>query len=171
MNNLYPYAGCEFQLDLHSAGSVPFHIAITKFTVEQWNSTTGTWNALPAGANLPWTRGFPSTDGAGHYTGDGPENQCFSFFNADWKGPIPGQINLGNTTAGAPIQVHPAPASDLVCNFKLVLDENWKTGSGSSTDPNQYVSNQGLSFRVTAEYTAYQWNEQPSAALLTSINP
>lgn len=162
MNKLYPYAGCEFQLDLHSTGTVPFHIAVTEVKTQQW--VNGGWQDV---VDPPWTRGFPSTDGQGNYYGDGPENQCFSFFNADWKLPL-GQINLGNTADGAPIQVH--PDQDLLCDFKLVLDENWKFQDGSSTDAANYKSNQGLSFRTIVKYTAYQWNEQPSAATLATID-
>ena len=168
MSGLFPYAGCDYEIDLHSTGSVPYHIAIKDSTVEQWFSVPsesggGHWGVPVQTANMPWSRGFPSHNGDGSYTGTDAEAQCFSFFNADWKGPIPGQINLGNVSTGAPIQIH--PGADLNCKIRFVLDENWwngdRTGLGSA-DPDHNISNQGLQFRITTHYTAYQWNETPA---------
>jgi len=163
MSDLFPYAGCEFQLDLHSAGSVPFHMAITDVKVEQLKN--GQWVTPDHPGNMPWSRGFPN------WNDNGDGQKCFSFFSADWKGTIPGQINLLDAnlaSTGVPLQIH--PDHDLVCNFKLILDENWWDGvSGTSGNPAHYFSNQGLTFRITVKYVAYQWNEQPSGTLHSTL--
>ncbi|MCZ2108854.1 MAG: hypothetical protein LC118_04705 [Dehalococcoidia bacterium] len=163
MDNLYPWAGCEFQIDLHSGGNVPFHMAIADTKLEQWNGSSWVTPAAPRQNANPWTRGFPSTDGDAVYTHTTPtqEDQCFDLFSADWKGTRPALIPN--------IQVH--PGTDLVCNFKLILDENWFDDSGSANwgNPNHWISNEGLKFRFTVKYVAYQWNETPSNAVLSAL--
>jgi hypothetical protein len=137
MGGLFPYAGCEFAIDLHNDGTVPFHIAITGLTVWQCPVTVTTPGFPDCNiiTDAPWSRGFDPADDA----------RCKAFFGAEWPWTGPKQIN---DSSGNAIQIHPGSQNDLLCHFKLVLDQN----------PN--AENQ--KFFVNITYATYQWNESPA---------
>ena len=155
MSGLFPFAGCEYQIDITSTGTVPFHVAVIGQEVQQCTGEPGNETCSDVTVNLPWTRGVVNQN-------DGNYEKCLALFNADWQGQIPGQINLPN--GGAPLQIH--PGTGLVCTFMLVLDENWR----NNNDPNgPFISDQNLHFKVTTQYATYQWNESPSGSVLTNL--
>ncbi len=159
LGGLFPFAGCEFEIDISNTGSVPFHLAVLSQVVKQCHSDgTDCSTVIPSTENLPWTRGV--VPGSPNY------DKCLALLNADWKGTLPQQVNLGNVDTGAPVQIHPGAGNDLVCDFMLVLDENWRNNS----DPNgPFISDQNLAFQITTQYVAYQWNESPSPSVLSSL--
>ncbi|OAI40846.1 hypothetical protein AYO38_05025 [bacterium SCGC AG-212-C10] len=141
MGGLFPYAGCEFFIDVHNSGSVPFHIAVKSATIWQCPITNTAPNVPDACISLPegpWSRGFSPFDA--------DVNECKAWLGAEWPiAQLPKQANLPN---GNPVQVH--PGNDLECHFKLVLDQN--------------PTAEGKKYFVQVKYATYQWNETPAIA-------
>lgn len=168
MSGLYPYAGCEYQIDITNSGTVPIRFGVTHL---QYFTCTGVGTGCTAadGGNAPWSVGLdPSMS---------PTNlaQCAAWlgntfgkivtgsntlvhgFNGGpgWIGgipiktavtsPDPNGPSLSNDTATVPVQLN--PTQSIVCNFKLILDEQ------------PGAENQNFQFKAT--YEAYQWNESP----------
>jgi len=158
MSGLFPYAGCEFVWDLHTTGTVPFHMAVASQQV-LYCDTPGCTPTTPVTGNLPWTRGVVTGSNTSNY------NACLGLLAADWKWTIPGIVMENTfsplTQTTTPVQVH--AGTDLSCDVMYVLDENW------AHDNLPYTSNQGLTFKVITKYAAFQWNESPSAAALATI--
>ncbi len=133
LGGLYPYAGCEYTIDIHSTGSVPIHIGITGVTLKSCTSITGgTCNGAQDVAPAPWSIGLPSD----------ASPQCVAFLGAV-LGTTPSQIMYG--TPSAPVQLH--QGDEVACRFKLILD--------------QVAGAEGKFYQFQATYKAYQWNEQP----------
>ena len=157
LGGLFPYAGCEFQIDISNTGTVPFHLAVLSTKVQQCDASGPNCGVPAYPNNMPWTRGV--------VTGSANYAECLALLNADWKGTLPQQVN---DSGGHPVQIH--PGNDLVCDFMIVLDENWWDGaSGTFADPSHWSSNQNLNFTITTTYAAYQWNESPSSTLLGTL--
>ena len=138
MTGLYPYAGCEYEIDFHNDGTVPLHAAITSVTL------------------LECTPGIDNILGT-------PDDVCSSVAAAPWSiGLDPSQTDLAQcvaalgaiaTFSGAqqiqdsegPLQLH--ENDEVVCRFKLILDQ----------DPDA----ENKLYKFAATYRAYQWNEAP----------
>ena len=138
MSGLFPYAGCEYEIDVHSDGTVPIHLAITGVSLESCtdNTFTSCGPAFPA----PWSLGIDPADD------DLAQCQAFLGAIAAWTG-TPAII----TSGGNPVQIH---GTELDCRFKLILDQ----------DPDA----EGVFYKFSAEYRAFQWNETPSGPALTT---
>ncbi len=167
LGGLYPYAGCEFEIDITNKGSVPMHFALTNL---QYYECTGLNSGCYAadGNNAPWSTGLdPAMPGPqlaacvawlgntfGRIMHNAAEVHGFNG-GAGWGGD--GQINLGltqaavgsarmeNNAATTPLQLH--ENESVVCRFKMILDQN--PGAESKF------------YRFVADYRAYQWNEAP----------
>lgn len=172
MGNAYPYSGCEFEIDLHNAGTVPFHIAVSDI---QFYICDGVGiDCQPSnGADAPWSVGIDPLEDQlvecvawlGNTFGKivtGPGNTVVHDFNGGpgYHSPLPliqintgltspvvGSAQISNTNATTPLQIH--PGDDLTCKFKIILDQ-------------KNVEGQFFAFEV--KYKAYQWNESPPFA-------
>jgi hypothetical protein len=106
LGGLYPYAGCEFTIDIDNAGTVPFHVSLTGVSLELCNISGSPCTTAP---EAPWSIGLaPDSDPF-----------CYAFLGAivDWTGDsIPIEVN------GVPLQLH--AGNSLDCTFKLILDQN-----------------------------------------------
>lgn len=153
MGGLFPYAGCEFQLDVHNAGTVPFHVAVTKVSATVCDNDPITHLELPntcvpmSPNNLPWTRGFDPT--STNFAA------CKAFLGADWPWAYNAEHPEGVPHQIAGVQVH--EGNDLLCNVKFILDEN--------------ASAENHTYHVHVTYAAYQWNETPNLSILPATNP
>ena len=168
LGGLYPYAGCEFEIDITNKGTVPMHLAVTSLQMFQCTGP-GTGCSTPVNGGVPWSTGLdPAMPGPqlaacaawlgntfGKVLVNGNELHGFNGGNA------PGyagsnQINVGVTSpqtnpaieiggATTPLQLH--ENETLNCRFKIILDQN----PGAENQNWQFV----------AKYRAYQWNEAP----------
>jgi hypothetical protein len=134
MSGLYPYAGCEYQIDIHNSGSVPFHISLLPTSVYQkcdgngnnCQNLTTSWPALSFIAD-------PASD-----------NRCAALFGA---GSSTNPDSLGQLqVAGVPVQIH--TGDELLCKIKVVMD--------------QAADGENVQYKVQWNWRAYQWNELPS---------
>ena len=129
LGGLYPYAGCEFEIDLHNDGGIPFHIALTSVSLQSCTDNTYT-TCVPA-ASAPWSIGLAP----------GSPAACTAFLGAIATATVNTQINTG---PNAPVQIH--DGQDLVCRFKLILDQ---------------ANVENAFYKFSAVYRAFQWNEAP----------
>ena len=106
LGGLYPYAGCEFEIDIHNDGGIPFHIALTSVSLQSCTDNTYT-TCVPA-ATAPWSIGLAP----------GSPAACTAFLGAIATATVNTQINTG---PNAPVQIH--DGQDLVCRFKLILNQ------------------------------------------------
>ena len=125
----FPYAGCEYDIDFHNGGSVPFHLNFDPASLLEY------WLCDPDGADV----------------GTEPDNcvlipqtaQAISWIwgpDCGWDG---ADANGMLTDGGSPVQVH--SGDEVRCKVKVLLDQ------GANLENKVVVSN--LRFR------AYQWNE------------
>ena len=129
LGGLYPYAGCEFEIDLHNDGGIPFHIALTSVSLQ--SCTDNTYTSCTNVPAAPWSIGLaPGSNAA-----------CTAFLGAIATAAVNTQINSAPNT---PVQIH--DGQDLVCRFKLILDQ---------------ANVENSFFKFSAVYRAYQWNEAP----------
>jgi hypothetical protein len=148
MTGLYPYAGCEFQIDISNAGSVPIHLSI--LDVDGWacepNATSPSDLSCAPMTDFPWTRGFDLDLG-------NDVAKCRGFFGAEWPwNPSPGQINeFASPTPATPTAVQIHPDDPMLCGVKFILDQN--------------ADAEGKTYFVKIRYAAYQWNEVPSPSI------
>lgn len=156
---LFPYAGCERQIDIANGGTVPFHIATQGATVEICTNAPACTTWAPS-SEAPFTRALLGEDRDPNSTND-DRVKCWNVLGADWNllsnpnkiineaNPyaVPYQGNIGN-----PIQLH--ENESILCNLALVLDQN----------PNA----EGKTYRYTVSWRTFQWNETPNATLITT---
>lgn len=167
MGGLFPYAGCEYSIDLSNIGSVPAHFSVTH--LQFYTCTDGTYATCTPGdgANAPWSVGLDPANAnqpacaawLGYTFGKviSSSNVLLHDFNGGTGFNTPLQIKLGLTSPyqpgatlqepanAAPLQLH--QNESVVCNFKLILDQN--------------DTAEGKFYKFEATYKAYQWNETP----------
>lgn len=158
---LFPYAGCEWQINIENNGTVPFHIAIQGFVVEECTAFSGSnctaWGPISGGN--PFTRAILGAERNPNSVND-DRVACWNVLGADWNlgSDIPGIINETNPTAtgnvGSPVQLH--GGEQILCNLALVLDQREEA--------------EGKTYRYTISYRTFQWNETPDDSILNS-NP
>jgi len=132
--NLYPYAGCDFLIDIHSQGTVPAHVAMTALT------GLGPNYELYPTCGYP---GFPACDDARAFT--------ITVLNAETD---PNRASCERLATGLGLNGSFAPAElgtqlhtgeELVCGLRFALKQ---------------VSNvEGMSFSWRMDLKAHQWNE------------
>jgi hypothetical protein len=167
LGGLYPYAGCEFEIDITNKGTVPMHFALTN--LQYYECTGVNTGCTPAdGSNAPWSTGLDPTMPTTQL------NQCVAWlgntfgriqhngvdvhgFNGGtgWAGdgqinlgltsPAPGSARMENNAATTPLQLH--ENETVNCRFKIVLDQN--------------PGAEAKFYKFVADYRAYQWNEAP----------
>jgi hypothetical protein len=103
LGDLYPYAGCEFWINFHNAGTVPAHFTLTSVSLTQ--------NGTPIAA-APWTI---------HLTT--PNAACAATLAAMAAGQTPVELS----TEGGPIQLH--HDEQVICHFILALDQSASEGA------------------------------------------
>lgn len=131
--DLFPYAGCEYSIDIHNDGTVPFHIALTAVSLEECAIVNDEADdpCVPITA-APWSIGLAP--------GTSPE--CAAFLGSLWPAPaVNNQIDIQGTA----VQLH--ATEEIRCTFKLILDQADVEGKG---------------YRFKATWQAYQWNELPA---------
>ena len=129
IGNAFPYAGCEFEIDFHNGGTVPFHINFVPASLLEY------YLCDPDGPDLDTAPDncvvIPQSKAAISWIFDG---EC------DWDGTDANGMLLDGT---APLQLH--TGDEARCQVKVLLDQ------GADLENKVVVSN--LRFR------AYQWNE------------
>ncbi|MGE3844844.1 MAG: hypothetical protein AB7I50_25045, partial [Vicinamibacterales bacterium] len=156
---LYPYAGCEWEIDITNDGTVPFHIAVQSVDIDVCATHTSTlppttscddWDETNLETDGgPWTRAIlgPNRETSG------PEyEKCQAVIGADWtyRNSLPEILTVSN----APVQIH--ANESIVCRLILVLDQN--------------ADAEGKLYRTTVSWRTFQWNETPNDALINN-NP
>jgi hypothetical protein len=136
MSGLFPYAGCEYMIDIHNSGSVPMHISILPDGLYQMCNFDGTgcvdistsWPALSFIAD-------PSNDA-----------RCAALFGfgASTDPDTLGQLQVG----GVPVQIH--GDNPLVCKIKIIMD--------------QAYDGEHVMYKVQLNWRTYQWNEVPGVS-------
>jgi len=154
---LFPYAGCEWEIDISNDGTVPFHVAFQSVKIQECLDHTGsTCNGGWTDTGMestggPWTRAILG-DNRDYQTGN--YAVCQSVLGADWTyrpgsaNPGPEILNSGNV----PVQIH--GGESVVCRLILVLDQNAQA--------------EGRLFRYTVSWRTFQWNESPADSLITN---
>lgn len=136
LHNLYPYAGCEFWLDINNNGTVPAHVKamLSSRTKEADGSACDDTDPNPCLPllDLSAIKVIPLSAGCAGLIAlsDGPTS-------GDWT-----QINAGANA----LQLH--GGEELECRFIVYLDQ-------------QDVEGQGI--HLTLDLFWFQWNEDPAA--------
>jgi hypothetical protein len=169
MSGLFPYAGCEYEIDITSVGSVPLHFGVTSLTFYECTGH-GTGCSVSNGENAPWSLGLDPGQSSlaqcaawlgntfGKVVGPGGSPTIHGFnggtgwiggiqINTAVSSPLANSVAITNAGATTPIQLH--QGDSLNCRFKLILDQNGQA--------------EGKHYQFKATYKAYQWNENPFA--------
>src|SRR6185437_8477174 len=149
MTGLFPYAGCEYKIDIHNSGSVPMHLTA---------ASTGLYEKCPIGddAHNPSCVALTQQDAALSFAtaGEDPANtpNANDAACAALLGTAPGQLV---TVAGVPVQLH--AGENIDCTFKVILDE--------------VASGENSTYYASFGWTAHQWNEPDTAPTFPDIHP
>lgn len=141
MVHLFPYAGCEYKVDIHNSGTVPMHLTAGPLGVYQKcpigvaPNGTGCVNLTQQSPALS----FATAGQDPNHTPDANDLMCAAIL-----GTHPGHLVVDSSSK--PIQIE--PGGNVDCTFKVILDE--VAGGENST------------FYVTWNWTAHQWNEPAS---------
>lgn len=109
LTNLYPYAGCKFDIDIHSSGTVPIHLALVSVS-----DNTG-------GANIGYVLD-PSLSPA-------DLGRCTAILNAVFSadyGLISWDHDASSSTPNVPVQLH--VGEEVRCRIILYLDQDSAEG-------------------------------------------
>ncbi|MCC6386335.1 MAG: hypothetical protein IT302_03010 [Dehalococcoidia bacterium] len=171
LGGLYPYAGCEFEIDITNKGTVPMHFAVTSLQMFKCIGPGTGCSLSPTGGAVPWSTGLdPNMPGPqlaacaawlgntfgrvlvggnelhGFNGGTSPGYSGSNQVNLGVTSPLPNNpaIEIGGLSA-TPLQLH--TNESVVCRFKIILDQN--------------AGAEGQNWQFIAKYRAYQWNEAP----------
>lgn len=135
MSGLFPYAGCEYRIDIHNSGTVPLHLSILPIGLYQQCEIDGS-GCVNISTSWP----------ALSFIGSGDDARCTGLFGAhsSLDPNSLGQLQL----EGTPVQLH--EGDSLVCDIKIVLDEAY--------------DGENKLYKVQVNWRAYQWNELPAFA-------
>ncbi len=130
--NLYPYAGCEFWIDIHSMGSVPAHVAMTALTGlgPDYALYPGCYPAETCEASRAFT--ITVLNAAGDPARPSCERLAYGL-----------GIDGSFTPANLGTQLH--SGEKLVCGLRFALK--------------QVPNVEGMSFSWRMDLKAHQWNE------------
>jgi hypothetical protein len=135
MTGLFPYAGCEYEIDIHNSGSVPMHVSLLAGGLYQRCNADGT-------GCVDITTSYPALS----FIGDPSNASCAALFGVG-RSTDPnslGQLQVG----GVPVQLH--QGESLVCRVKIILD--------------QAADGENRRYKAQINWRAYQWNEVPGLA-------
>lgn len=129
MSGLYPFAGCQYQVDLHSTGSVPLHVSWTDWSYELCDSEGDNC------ADLPWNE--PGISVLQSCTApDGEARTPTAVLENEALGPV---VHGPNN----PVQLH--KGEELLCDVAILLDQ----GAG--------LENKVI--KASRTFRTHQWNE------------
>lgn len=130
LSGLYPYAGCQFLVDLHNDGTVPAH-----FTVEAYNNEHPTW--------LSATSTFTDSDSAPTAADDAAICSMFEKVFEPGDHPLAASTTPLQNANGKFVQLH--AGEQVRCRIVVYL--------------NQIADAEGATYHITLHLVAHQWNE------------